>query len=112
MLQQLIKRISHQVISQQTRTISGYLTIDNSTLFYEQYGQGSGAVLCIPGALGSTQSDFSHQLKDLSKDFTMVAFDPRGYGKSKKNTRDFEKDFYTVDAEDGLRVMDKLGITF
>ena len=37
-------------------------------------------ILCLPGALGSTRSDFGTQLNGLSIKFTVVAFDPRGYG--------------------------------
>ena len=54
----------------------------------------------MPGALGSTQSDFGPQLKGLSDDFTVVAFDPRGYGKSIPPKRDFPADFFARDADD------------
>jgi len=96
-------------LQQQIRKISGYVAVDNGTLFYERHGLGSEAVLCIPGALGSTQSDFSYQLSEMSKDFTMVSFDPRGYGKSKKVFRDLSKNFYEDDAKDAVKVMEKLG---
>ena len=94
----------------QVRCISGYETINNATLFYERHGLNSEeAVLCIPGALGTTQSDFSYQLKEMSKDFTMVSFDPRGFGKSKKVPRDFNQNFYEADARDGIELMKNLG---
>ena len=67
-------------------------------------------VLCVPGALGTTQSDFSYQLKEMSKDFTMISFDPRGFGKSKKVTRNFNENFYEADANDGIQLMKKLGL--
>ena len=40
------------------------------------------------------------QLDHLSKDFSVISFDPRGYGQSQKHTREFPKDFYHKDAAD------------
>ena len=92
------------------RNLSGYVTVNNATMFYEKHGLNSDEiVLCVPGALGTTQSDFSYQLAEMSKDFTMISFDPRGYGKSKKVPRDFTQNFYEVDALDGIQLMKELG---
>ena len=93
------------------RCISGYEIVNNATLFYEKHGMNPNKiVLCVPGALGTTQSDFSYQLKEMSKDFTMISFDPRGFGKSKKVTRNFNENFYEADANDGIQLMKKLGL--
>ena len=67
-------------------------------------------LLCIPGALGSTQSDFAPQLRDLSKNFTVVAFDPRGYGKTIPPWRDFPSTFFERDADDAAELMHKIGM--
>ena len=39
----------------------------------------------------------------------MVAFDPRGYGKSIPPKRDFPKDFFERDANDAAELMLKIG---
>ena len=81
---------------------SGKVRVNGVYLHYERNGDSSHAVLCLPGALGSTQSDFGPQLKGLCRDFTVVAFDPRGYGKSVPPKRiDFPLDFFQRDASDG-----------
>lgn len=83
--------------------------VNGVDLHYEVAGNGSHVVLCMPGALGTTQSDFGPQLRGLSKDFTVVAFDPRGYGKSIPPKRDFPPDFFHRDANDAAELMKKLG---
>ena len=51
-------------------------------------------------------TDFGPQLKGLDKKrFTVVAFDPRGYGSSRPPIRDFPSDFFHRDAQDGLQLM-------
>ena len=37
-------------------------------------------MLCLPGAMGTAETDFAPQLKGL-EGLGVVAFDPRGYGK-------------------------------
>ena len=88
---------------------SGYINIDGKNLFYEKNGSSPHSLLCMPGALGSGRSDFSYQLDELTSDFTVVAFDPRGYGKSKDAGRVFDKAFFKTDAKDGAKIMRSLG---
>ena len=90
---------------------SAKIHVNGVDLHYEKNGDSTDAVLCLPGALGSTQSDFGPQLKALSADFTVVAFDPRGYGKSIPPKRDFPLDFFQRDASDGAALMANLGKT-
>ena len=72
--------------------------------------EGGLPVLCMPGALGTAQTDFGPQLSGgLGEDFTVVSFDPRGYGLSRPPARDFPIDFYHRDAIDGLAIMTSLG---
>jgi len=69
-------------------------------------------VVCLPGAMGTAESDFGPQLAGgLGDDFTVVSFDPRGYGKTRKNglVREFPIDFYSQDAEDVAAIMKGLG---
>ena len=55
---------------------------------------------------GSTRTDFGPQLKSLNKErFTVVGWDPRGYGRSRPPDRDFPSDFFERDAKDGVDLM-------
>ncbi|XP_010745915.3 valacyclovir hydrolase [Larimichthys crocea] len=89
---------------------SGRQHVNGVNLYYEQTGRGKHAVLLLPGALGSTRTDFGPQMKSLNKErFTVVCFDPRGYGKSRPPARDFPIDFYERDAKDAVDLMKALG---
>ena len=55
---------------------------------------------------GSTLTDFGPQLKSLNKEmFTIVGFDPRGYGRSRPPERDFPPNFFERDAKDAVDLM-------
>uniref|UniRef100_A0A3B3DW76 Biphenyl hydrolase like n=1 Tax=Oryzias melastigma TaxID=30732 RepID=A0A3B3DW76_ORYME len=57
-----------------------------------------------------TKTDFGPQLKSLNKErFTVVGWDPRGYGKSRPPDRDFPPDFFERDAKDAVGLMKTLG---
>lgn len=57
-------------------------------------------------APGSTWTDFGPQLKSLNKErFTVVGWDPRGYGQSRPPDRDFPLDFFERDAKDAVDLM-------
>uniref|UniRef100_A0A6I8PMH9 AB hydrolase-1 domain-containing protein n=1 Tax=Ornithorhynchus anatinus TaxID=9258 RepID=A0A6I8PMH9_ORNAN len=59
------------------------MEVNGVHLHYRPTGEGEHAVLLLPGMLGSGESDFGPQLKNLNKQrFTVVAWDPRGYGHS------------------------------
>mmetsp|Transcript_55809 Transcript_55809/g.124652 ORF Transcript_55809/g.124652 Transcript_55809/m.124652 type:complete len:294 (+) Transcript_55809:43-924(+) len=68
-------------------------------------------IICLPGAMGTAETDFASQLEVLSQRHTVVAFDPRGYGKSRPPNRRYPSDFYHLDASDAAGIMDCLGIT-
>nr|XP_045245866.1 valacyclovir hydrolase isoform X3 [Macaca fascicularis] len=58
---------------------------------------------------GSGETDFGPQLKNLNKKlFTVVAWDPRGYGHSRPPDRDFPADFFERDAKDAVDLMKAL----
>lgn len=90
-------------------TISSKIQVNGVEIHYEVAGQSNHVVLCLPGALGSTQSDFGPQLNGLKDEFTVIAFDPRGYGKSIPPKRDFPADFFVRDANDATALMKTLG---
>ncbi|XP_070765545.1 valacyclovir hydrolase [Enoplosus armatus] len=89
---------------------SGRQRVNGVDLYCEQTGRGDHAVLLLPGALGSTRTDFGPQLKSLNKErFTVVGWDPRGYGQSRPPKRDFPPDFFERDAKDAVDLMKALG---
>ena len=88
---------------------SGKCLLNNVELYYKKVGHGSKVLLCFPGGLGSTRTDFGPQLEQLKESFTVIAFNPRGYGKSIPPKRDFPLDFYHRDADDAFRLMQQLG---
>lgn len=92
-----------------TSVVSGRERVNGVDLFYQQTGKGEHAVLLLPGALGSAHTDFGPQLKSLSKDrFTVIGWDPRGYGNSRPPERDFPLDFFERDAKDAVDLMQAL----
>ncbi|XP_074843848.1 serine hydrolase BPHL isoform X2 [Carettochelys insculpta] len=92
-----------------TSITSAKIQVNGVHLHYRQTGRGDHAVLLLPGMLGSSQSDFGPQLKSLNKQlFTVVAWDPRGYGRSIPPARDFPPDFFERDAKDAVDLMQAL----
>ncbi|KAL0623136.1 Valacyclovir hydrolase [Plecturocebus cupreus] len=92
-----------------TSVSSAKVAVNGVHLHYQQTGEGDHAVLLLPGMLGSGETDFGPQLKNLNKKlFTVVAWDPRGYGHSKPPDRDFPVDFFERDAKDAVDLMKAL----
>ncbi|XP_074524696.1 valacyclovir hydrolase [Halichoeres trimaculatus] len=86
--------------------------INEVNLYYERTGAGKHPLLLLPGAIGSTRTDFGPQLKSLNKErFTVVGWDPRGYGRSRPPDRDFPLDFFERDAKDAVDLMKALGFS-
>jgi valacyclovir hydrolase len=80
-----------------------------SGLHYEQAGQGD-SLLLIPGALGTGAGDFPAQIEWFAaRRFSVVAPDPRGYGRSRPPRREYPLDFYYRDAADMFALMTALG---
>lgn len=87
------------------------VTIANQVINYLKVGTGEKTLLCFPGALGTIWSDFKPQINQLNKDlFTVVAFDPPGYGFSRPPNREFTLDFYEKDAAMAYKLMKELGV--
>src|SRR6056297_1962510 len=57
-----------------------YLEVDNTKIYYEQYGEGS-PVLLLHGGMGSI-SNFNTLIPDLSKHFKLIAIDSPSHGRS------------------------------
>lgn len=105
-----VKRVMTAIQPFCSSVASGKQHVNGVDLYFEQTGSGKHAVLLIPGALGSTRTDFGPQLKSLNKErFTVVGLDPRGYGQSRPPDRDFPPDFFERDAKDAVDLMKALG---
>lgn len=79
--------------------------VDGAELAYEEHGQGP-CVLFVQG-VGLMGRGWSPQTAELSRDHRCIAFDNRGIGASRGDTRTLSVD---VMARDGLALMDALGI--
>ena len=97
------------------------MSINGVDLSYVKGGGGDHAILCFPGALGTVtgvaglpqQIEFFSD-KEVGSQFTVVGFDPRGYGESRPPTRDYQISpvhFLKQDALDGHRLMLELGFS-
>ena len=61
----------------------------------------------IAGALGSFRSHFRYQINGFNKEkFTLVLFDPHGYGKSIPPERTLTKESYQIDADTACGLME------
>ena len=92
---------------------SGKKLVNGVELYYDSRGNGDHTILCIPGILGTTRSDFAPQLDYFGSrgEFKIVAFDPRGHGYSRPPQRVYSgTSSYENDAKDGKGLMDALGI--
>ncbi|KAG5887597.1 hypothetical protein JTB14_025756 [Gonioctena quinquepunctata] len=85
--------------------------INGQTINFVKVGEGSKNVFCLPGALGNIWSDFKPQIEGLDRSkFTIIAWDPPGYGHSRPQERKFTTSFYEDDAVFAHELMKNLGI--
>eukprot|EP00914_Ancora_sagittata_P018675 GHVO01037016.1.p1 GENE.GHVO01037016.1~~GHVO01037016.1.p1 ORF type:complete len:323 (+),score=36.78 GHVO01037016.1:46-1014(+) len=88
---------------------SKFVKVDDVSIHYEKTGMGNHVVLLLPGALGSSKTDFGYQMQNFNKDiFTLIGWDPRGYGKSRPPVRDWPEHFLRRDAEDAAKFMEEV----
>ncbi|CAG2115724.1 unnamed protein product, partial [Medioppia subpectinata] len=86
------------------------VAVNGFNIHYEKVGTGQHTVLLLPGAIGSTRSDFGAQLETMNREaFTLIAWDPPGYGYSRPPERDWN-DFYRRDAKVAAQFMKALGV--
>ncbi|XP_045192146.2 valacyclovir hydrolase-like [Mercenaria mercenaria] len=91
--------------------LSHKMEVNRVRLHFEMTGDGNHSVVLMPGALGSTRTDFAQQLNTFNKqDFTLIAIDPRGYGQSRPPDRDWPLEFLQRDAEDAMELVRKLDV--
>lgn len=80
--------------------------IDGQTLYFEEIGKGPTSVLLLPGALGSSRTDFATILPKFNRDkLTVIAWDPPGYGRSRPPDRTWPPRFFERDAAMGVALM-------
>ncbi|XP_022094505.1 valacyclovir hydrolase-like isoform X2 [Acanthaster planci] len=112
-LSTLVKAVDasmRRVVARNIASEGSKVAVNGVELRYDQTGKGNHAVLLLPGALGSGRVDMKPQFEGLSKDkYTLVTFDPRGYGKSRPPDRDFPLDFFHRDGKDAASLMSVLG---
>ncbi|KAL5021330.1 hypothetical protein ScPMuIL_000485 [Solemya velum] len=109
----LVQHAQSKMLDEQRRSgiLSHKIEVNRVRLQFETTGDGSHVILLLPGALGSSRTDFTRQLSDFNKhDFTLIAMDPRGFGKSIPPERDWPLEFLQRDAEDAIELVKKLGI--
>jgi len=66
---------------------SGYINVDGGKLFYEMSGKGKTIVLVHDGILH--RETYDDQFLVLAKDYRVIRYDRRGYGKSPKPDKPF-----------------------
>ena len=77
-------------------------------LFYETHGAGEPLIL-IPGFTSGAWNWF-RQTDELSKDFQVIVYDPRGIGQSKAADDDLQNLSMQTFVEDVLQILDDLKI--
>lgn len=109
-----VYRIGFRSFSCNLRRVTEHqIQVGRHNINYVRAGTGKDkAVILLPGALGSAQSDFKPQIEalpELLKDYAIIAWDPPGYGKSCKPKK-FHLDFYQEDAQTAHELMELLNL--
>lgn len=109
----LVQHARSKFLDEQRKSgiLSHKIEVNRVRLHFETTGDGDHTVLLLPGALGSSRTDFEKQLTDFDKsEFTIISMDPRGYGRSIPPERTWPLEFLQRDADDALELIRKLGI--
>ena len=78
---------------------------DDFPIFYDSKGAGESLIL-IPGFVSGAWTWFC-QTEELSKDFRVITFDPRGIGRSPNNSQNLSMETYLADV---LEILDELEV--
>ncbi|XP_025411962.1 valacyclovir hydrolase [Sipha flava] len=85
------------------------IKVNDIEINYLKVGSGPKVLLLLPGALGSIFTDFKPQIETLNRDkYTIVVWDPPGYGHSRPPDRDFSPGFFYRDANYAISLMKEL----
>ncbi|XP_050523459.1 valacyclovir hydrolase-like isoform X2 [Daktulosphaira vitifoliae] len=78
---------------------------------YILVGNGPKKIIFLPGALGNVFKDFVPQINNLNRNkYTIIVWDPPGYGLSRPPIRDYSTGFFYRDADYVLALMKELNI--
>lgn len=100
-----------RTISMRSSHMERKVKVNNLDINIVESGKGDRSVLLIPGALGSSWTDFMPQIEQLPKllpNYTIIAWDPPGYGKSIPPKREWGLDFFQNDARCAVDLMKTL----
>ncbi|KAL1115727.1 hypothetical protein AAG570_006017, partial [Ranatra chinensis] len=87
------------------------INLDGTVVNFLKTGTGSKTVICLPGAFGTIWTNFKPQIEGLAPElFTLVVWDPPGYGGSRPPSKEFGPRFFYHDAKLASRLMKELGI--
>ncbi len=86
-------------------TTSGYLDVNDISVWYATFGEGKPLVL-LHGGLG-TAGQWAGQIPAFARQFTVIVMDSRGHGRSTRSAQPYS---YELMASDTLALMDKLQI--
>ncbi|XP_050349270.1 valacyclovir hydrolase-like [Nymphalis io] len=104
-------RASRVFFSSKTSRKENKIKIGQYEINYLRVGDGPHKVLCAPGALGTIWTDFKPQIEGFMQDkFSLVVWDPPGYGKSYPPKKEFTQNFYEKDADTAFQLMKELQI--
>ncbi|XP_013102479.2 valacyclovir hydrolase [Stomoxys calcitrans] len=108
----------HGLMKELTQSVSNrYLHVERKVKVNDldinivEGGKGEKSVLLMPGALGSSWTDFKPQIEELPKllpNYTVISWDPPGYGKSIPPKRKWGLDFFQNDARCAVELMKAL----
>lgn len=104
--------ISRRLLSTMERKIKLSVGAESFNINYVSAGSGEKGLILLPGALGSAETDFQPQIMDLPTllpNYTIIGWDPPGYGKSRPPERTFPLNFFYQDASLANSLMKSLG---
>ena len=105
------KRAVSTVAGRVRQFSSQFVKVEDKRIHCVMAGTGPNPLLLLPGALGTAATDFGPQLAGLAGErFTVVGWDPPGYGQSRPPPRDFT-DFFRTDARLAMGTMQALGFS-
>ena len=84
---------------------SGLVSINNTSIFFAQFGKGP-PILLLHGGLANSNY-WGHQVRELAKTFSVIVMDTRGHGRSPVTSDAFS---YSLFADDVVALLDNLEI--
>lgn len=91
---------------------TGFVEINGFPIHYDKFGTGNQPVLLIPGAIGTSFTDFMKQIEgpdafDLKR-FTFIVIELPGWGRSRPPKRPYGINVYDNDVDCAIKLMEHL----